>query len=138
MISIRVLKLCGSSIFKPHRRLFKSCVKKGGSIFEGKKASVITKKVRKKTLKNYQSIFNNLLSSTQSGFKQGNSGHGVRGVFLNISKTFDEIKQKGLLFKLKQKGISGNILSIVTDFSNNRKQRVALIGQNSAWTILKT
>ena len=92
MISIRVLKLCGSSIFKPHRRLFKSCIKKGGSIFEGKKASVITKKVRKKTLKNYQSIFNNLLSSTQSGFKQGNSGHGVS--FLIYQKHLMKLSKK--------------------------------------------
>ena len=37
MISIHVLKVCESSIFQPHQLMFKSCIKKVGSIFEEKK-----------------------------------------------------------------------------------------------------
>ena len=39
----------------------------------------------------------------------------------------------GLLYKLKQNGISGNLLETLTDFLKDRKQRVVLNGQNSSW-----
>ena len=34
---------------------------------------------------------------------------------------------------MKQNGILGNLLETLTDFLKNRKQRVALNGQNSSW-----
>ena len=43
----------------------------------------------------------------------------------------------GLFFKLKQSGISGNLLSIVTEFLNNRKQRVVLNDQNYPWSYVE-
>ena len=73
-------------------------------------------------------IENNLISSNQSGFKPGDScinqllsitheiyksfddGFEVRGVFLDISKAFDKVWHKGIIFKLKQNGISSNYL----------------------------
>ena len=58
----------------------------------------------------------------------------VRGVFLDISKAFDKVWHKGLKYKLKQSGISGNLLDTITDFLNSRKQRVTLNGQFSSWT----
>ena len=33
-----------------------------------------------------------------------------------MSKAFDKVWHKGLIFKLKQNGISGNLLSTLTDF----------------------
>ena len=39
---------------------------------------------------------------------------------------------EGLLYKLKQSGISGN-LNIITDFLSLRQQRVVLNGQHSTW-----
>ena len=36
-------------------------------------------------------------------------------------------------FKLRQNGISGDIMNILQDFLRNRKQRVALNGQCSSW-----
>ena len=95
---------------------------------------------------------NNLISPNQSGFKPGDScinqllsitheiyksfddGLEVRGVFLDISKAFDKVWHEGLIFKLKQNGISGDLLQILSDFLSNRKQRVVLNGQNSSWT----
>ena len=68
-------------------------------------------------------IENNLISSNQSGFKPGDScinqllsitheiyksfddGFEVRGVFLDISKAFDKVWDKGIIFKLKQDGL---------------------------------
>ena len=92
---------------------------------------------------------NNLISPKQSGFKPGDScinqlisitheiyealdaGFEVRSVFLDISKAFDKVWHEGVLFKLSQNGISGNLLKLLTDFLKNRKQRVTLNGQTS-------
>ena len=40
---------------------------------------------------------------------------------------------KGLLFKLSQNGISGNLLDLLPSFLSDRKQRVLLNGQTSEW-----
>ena len=95
---------------------------------------------------------NNLISDNQSGFKPGDScinqllsitheiyqsfddNLEVRAVFLDISKALDKIWHKGLIYKIKQNGISGNILNIIIDFLSFRKQRVVLNGQVSHWT----
>ena len=45
----------------------------------------------------------------------------------------DRVWHEGLIFKLQQNGISGNLLNIFEDFLKNRKQRVVLIGQTSNW-----
>ena len=58
----------------------------------------------------------------------------VRAIFLDISKAFDKVWHKGLIFKLKQNGISDKILNIITDFLTFRKQRVFLNGQVSPWS----
>ena len=41
---------------------------------------------------------------------------------------------RALIFKLKQNGISGNLLNLLCDFLRNRKQRVLLNGQVSGWS----
>ena len=56
------------------------------------------------------------------------------GVFLDILKAFDEVWHKGIIFKLKQNGISGKLLSVLSDFLKDRKQIVILSGQVSSWT----
>ena len=94
---------------------------------------------------------NDLLSPNQSGFRSGDScinqllsinheilnafdkGLEVRGIFLDISKAFDKVWHDGLIFKLRQNGISGDIINILRDFLRNRKQRVVLNGQCSSW-----
>ena len=93
----------------------------------------------------------NLISDNQSGFKPGDScvnqllsitheiyqsfddNLEVRAAFLDISKAFDKVWHKGLIYKLKQNGISGNILNTIIDFLSFRKQRVVLNGQVSQW-----
>ena len=57
-----------------------------------------------------------------------------RAVFLDISKAFDKVWHKGLIYKLKQNGISGKLLNLIIDFLSNRKQRVVLNGKYSSWT----
>ena len=48
-------------------------------------------------------------------------GYEVSSVFLDISKAFDKVWHKGLLFKLSQNYISGNLLNILSNFLSNRK-----------------
>ena len=96
-------------------------------------------------------IKNNLISSNQSGVKRGDSciklllsithevyksfdkWFEVRGAFLDISKSFDKVWHDGIIFKLKQNGISGKVLSVLSDFSKDRKQRLTLNGQVFSW-----
>ena len=96
-------------------------------------------------------IENSLISKNQSGFKPGDScvnqlvaitheifssfdnNYKFRGVFLDISKAFNKMWHKRIIHKLKLNGISGNLLSLLTDFLRSRKQRVVLNGQNSSW-----
>ena len=71
---------------------------------------------------------------THEIYKSFEDGLDVRGVFLDISKAFDKVWHKGLIYKLKQNGISGNIFDTITYLLNSRKQGVALNGQFSSWT----
>ena len=74
---------------------------------------------------------NNLLSLNQSGFRSGDScitqllsinhkilnafdkGLEVRGIILDISKAFHKVWHDDLIFKLRQKGISSDIINIL-------------------------
>ena len=101
----------------------------------------------------FNSIFNfigtrNMLSDHQSGFRSGDScvhqlisvvheiyhafdaspNLEVRGVFLDISKAFDRVCHKVLLYKLQCIGINGNFLKLIESFLSNRYQRVVLNG----------
>ena len=58
-------------------------------------------------------------------------GKEVRAVFCDISKAFDRVWHRGLLFKLESVGIVGNLLQWFTDYLNCRKQLVTLSGVKS-------
>ena len=98
----------------------------------------------------YDFLSENNLSPNQSGFRLGDSGinqilsnieilnvfdKGLQfcGIFLDISKALDKECHDGLIFKLRQNDISGDIINILRDFHRNRKQRVFLNGQCSSW-----
>ena len=94
---------------------------------------------------------NLVISANQSGFMPGDSTVNqllslyhefslavdqqkeVRIVFLDISKAFDKVWHKGLLYKLEKSGVTGNLLSWFNDYLHDRKQRVVLHGQSSSW-----
>ena len=140
MISIRTLKICGESISKPLEIIFKSCIEKGQFPNKWKKANVVPvhKKGDKQVLRNYRPvsllsiwgkifehlIYNNLyeffikndlISSNQSGFKQGDlciyqllsityeiyqsfdNGFEVRGIFFISPKLLIKFGTKVLL-----------------------------------------
>ena len=79
------------------------------------------------------SCINQLLSITHDMYQSFDNDFEVRGVFLDISKAFDKVCQKGLFCKLKQNGVAGNLLNTLADFLKDRKQRLVLNGQNSTW-----
>ena len=74
------------------------------------------------------------MSITHDIYQSLDQGYEVRSVFLDISKAFDKVWHKGLIHKLKQNGIGGPLLKILTDFLKSRKQRVVLNGQHLSWS----
>ena len=80
------------------------------------------------------SCISQLLSITYKVFTSFDNGLEVRTVLLDISKTFDKVWHEGLIFKLKQNSISGELLCILSDFLSNRKHRVVLNSQNLSWS----
>ena len=81
------------------------------------------------------SSINQLLSivHTFSGAFDCNPTLDVRSVFLDISKAFDRVWHKGLIYKLHRFGVSGNLLCFIQNFLANRKQRTLLNGKTSNW-----
>ena len=166
MLSFRMLKLCGKSNCKPLDLIFQSCIKHGEVSIEWKKTNVVPvhKKSDKQIFKNYRPVSlhpicgkiferlmynrlyeylieNELISSSQSGSKPGNScinqllsithdiyqsfdnGFEVTGVFLDISKAFGKVWHKNIVYKLKQNGVAGNLLNTLANFLKDRKQK---------------
>ena len=80
---------------------------------------------------------NQLLSITLEIFKSFDDGWEVRGVFLDISKTFEKVWHEGLLLKLRLKRISGNLLKFMEDFLEIRYHRIVLNWQVSKWAAVK-
>ena len=93
----------------------------------------------------------NFLNPFQSGFRPGDStvnqlilithkiyealeqGKEVRMVFLDISKAFDKVWHKGLLYKLERLGVRDPLLKWFKTYLTGRKQRVIIDGQSSDW-----
>ena len=60
----------------------------------------------------YGSCINQLLYITHELYSFFNEDVEARSVFLNISKAFDKVWHDGIIFKLIQIGISGNLLKV--------------------------
>ena len=76
-----------------------------------------------------------LLSITHEIYKSldCNPPADTSGIFLNISEAFDKVWHEGLIFKLKTYGIDGDLLKLLINYLEDRKQRVVLNGQTSSW-----
>ena len=80
------------------------------------------------------SCINQLLLITHEIYSLFHDEFEARSVFLDISKAFQKVWNEGIIFKLKQNGISDVLLNILSDFIRNRKQGVTLSGQFLSWT----
>ena len=79
------------------------------------------------------SYINQLPHIAHDTYKSFDEGYEIKGVFLDITKTLDKVWLEGIIFKLKQNGISKNLLEILADFLKDRKETVILNGQVSSW-----
>jgi hypothetical protein len=98
---------------------------------------------------------NFLISVWQSGFIPGHStvthlvemyhnfcravsdGKEIRIVFCDVSRAFDRVWHRGLIFKLEKCGISGSLLAWLTNYIQDRYQRVVINGQFSSWSLIQ-
>ena len=79
------------------------------------------------------SCVNQSLAITHEIFFSFDAIYEGSGVFLIISKAFDNVWHGEIIHKPKRNGISGNLLSLLTDFLRTRKRRIILNGQSSSW-----
>ena len=80
------------------------------------------------------SCINQLLAITHEIFEafDCNPPLEVRSVFLDISNAFGKVWHKGLLYKLKSMGISGDLFNLLENYLTGRLQRAVLNGQTSS------
>ena len=89
-------------------------------------------------------IENNVITPYQSGFVGGDSiviqllylsnefskavdeGREIRVVFCEISMAFDRVWHRGLIHRLRSVGLSGSLIDWLSDYLDNRQQRVCL------------
>ena len=84
--------------------------------------------VKNSGFKPKDSTVNQLLSIVHKLYSGLDNKENACLVFLDISKAFDRVWHGGLLFKLKQLGISGTLLKWLESYLALRKQRVILDG----------
>ena len=95
-------------------------------------------------------ITNGMLTDTNSGFRKNDSSinrllaileevyqgidNNKNSIFisLDISKAFDRVWHKGLLFKLRRCGVQGPLLNWFKSYLSNRSQRVVVGGSTSS------
>ena len=110
----------------------------------------VVKSLRKLFLTTY-SFFtsNNLITKNQPGFRSSDSTENQLLTFINeIHESFDNrncldisiyrkpsIKygNEGIIFKLKQNGVAGNVIDLPSDYLSSRKQRVVINAETSEY-----
>ena len=99
---------------------------------------------------------NNLINTSQHGFRQGRScvtnlldfyqyvfcecdrSRTVDVVFLDFRKAFDKVPYKRLMRKVRALGIQGNVAAWIENWLAGRRQRVIVNGVPSDWTAVSS
>jgi len=110
----------------------------------------LLERILQKHMLNYFTT-NNIITSCQSGFLPGDStinqlltiytdlcknldnSNNSQIVFCDISKAFDKVWHKGLIYKLKCVGVRNHILTWLINYLSNRKQAVVIKGEISSY-----
>lgn len=79
------------------------------------------------------SSINQLLFLTNEFSKALDDGKEIRIVFCDITKAFDRVWHRGLIFKLKSVGLTGNLLEWLGSYLDKRQQRVCIKSKASSW-----
>ena len=123
-----------SNVTPIHKKGSKQLIKNYRPISSLPICGKVFEKIVFKHLYNYL-VSNNLITNNQSGFRPQDStvnqlihlindihksfdnrkSFETRAVFLDISKAFDKVWHKGLIFTLKQNGISGHVLNLLNN-----------------------
>ena len=95
--------------------------------------------------------FNSLINRSQHGFMRNkscttnlleflervtmemDSGNAMDIVYLDFSKAFDKVPHRRLVEKIKAHSIDGRILTWISSWLSNRRQRTVLNGETSDW-----
>ena len=80
-----------------------------------------------------KSCVTNLIEFFDKVTKILDSNQPIDLVYLDFSKAFDKVAHQYLLEKLKAIGISGKLLTWITNWLSNRRQRVLINGKFSDW-----
>jgi Reverse transcriptase (RNA-dependent DNA polymerase) len=83
-----------------------------------------------------RSCLTNLLEKFEEFIKAVDEGYGTDMIYLDFHKAFDTVSHKGLLNKVRQSGITGNLLKWIEDFPVNRRTRVR-VNAHDAFFLLK-
>jgi hypothetical protein len=75
------------------------------------------------------SIVNQLISILNDFEKAIDDGKEIIIIFSDISKAFDRVWHKGLLYKLKSIGIDDTVLNWFESYLSNRRQQVVINGE---------
>ena len=84
------------------------------------------------------STVNQLLKIVHQIYQDINNGKDTCLVFLDVSKAFDKVWHKGLLFKLRQLGIVGTLYDRIEHYLTGRSQKVVINGISSSLRNLQT
>ncbi|CAM5111563.1 unnamed protein product [Natator depressus] len=80
-----------------------------------------------------KSCLTNLLEFFEGVNKNVDKGYSMDIMYLDFQKAFDKIPHQRLLSKVGCHGIRGKILSWISNWLKDRKQRVGINGQFSEW-----
>ena len=75
-----------------------------------------------------------LLESVHEWARRLDKASSTHVIYTDFSKGFDSVPHQGLLLKLEQIGIRGNIHAWISSFLAHRRQRVLLDGCTSEWS----
>ena len=83
-----------------------------------------------------RSCLTNLLESLECWTRALDEGYGIDVLFLDYRKAFDSVPHQRLIVKLKSLGITGKLLSWLTNFLTSRIMRVGIRGCFSEWILI--
>ena len=83
------------------------------------------------------STINQLIAICNKLYKCSDEGDEMVAVFLDLTKAFDKVWHRGLLYKMKKCGIGGKLYDLLTSYLTSRKQFVTIGGSSSSLATIK-
>ena len=80
-----------------------------------------------------ETTINQLFYLANEFYKALDGGKEIRIIFCDISKAFNRVWHKGLIYKLRSAGLSCSLIDWLLNYLENRLQRVCLNNCTSLW-----